>query len=497
MSINLKCPRCGQLMTLDVATGTVECRGCGYVPLFDSNAAADAPPTQRRPIDLPNVPLSSQRRPSARQEALFRDGMQALKEGRREEARQRFMNALELDKRFIDPWLWLVSTTDDPAEQRHYLEWALAYEPDNLKAVEAIAVIDGRLDADDLRADSPRRLRRLDPDQPVTAKADTTQCPQCGGHLLYDIAGGAVVCAQCNYRKVIAVESADPRGTLVEAMLKRKYARRNWEETRRVLTCANCGAETTLLPRAMTDRCFFCDSQRVVVSDSAETFEQPDAIIPFGVTEEQAAGAVFKAMNTGLRALTRRFRDPSSHHDVHGIYIPYWAFDGLVTVVWRYPGPVEDSGEYPYMFDNVLACASSTLDRALLARIEPFELKRTRRYDPRYLANMPAEVYRLDVDEASLNARAKMSQRARERLAGRLSSSKRVTVSTGYGAGSDRTQQTVRLMMSTQVSDITYRLVLLPVWNMLLHEVDGDIRRALVNGQTGKVALSGPLGGLF
>ena len=33
------------------------------------------------------------------------------------------------------------------------------------------------------------------------------------------------------------------------------------------------------------------------------------------------------------------------------------------------------------------------------------------------------------------------------------------------------------------------RLVLVPVWAMTINERDGEVRPALVNGQTGKVAL--------
>jgi len=39
--------------------------------------------------------------------------------------------------------------------------------------------------------------------------------------------------------------------------------------------------------------------------------------------------------------------------------------------------------------------------------------------------------------------------------------------------------------------------VLLPAWQVLLHEDDGDVRRALVNGQTGEVAISGRLRGII
>ncbi len=486
-------------MTLDVARGTVKCQRCGYIPLYDSNAVRDEPPRQQG-VDLANVPIVSQQRPGFRQESLFREGMLALKRGDRDAARQNFLSALELDKAFIDPWLWLVSTTDDPKQQRQYLEWALAYEPNNLKAIEAIARLDGRLQGADapLGASKGKGIRRLNPDAPIKAESDTMTCPQCGGRMVYDIAGGAVICAHCNYRKIIDVDGYGQHTSLIEAMLKRKYQAQYWEVADRVVTCQKCGAEVTFPPRALVEHCFFCHSRHVIVADNAESFEQPDGIIPFKRDEEKAVNAVYEAMNKGvIRRLTRFMRDPISHHEASAIYIPYWAFDALVTVKWNYPGPVEDRGEYPYMLYDVLACASSTLDRKLLDRLEPFDLKQMRRYDPRYLASLPAEIYRLDVDEASLNARARMSEEARGRVKGTLPSRKQVAVRTGYSRDKDFGTESVELVLSAHISQMTYRLVLLPVWNVLLHEDDGDIRQALVNGQTGKVALGGLLGGIL
>lgn len=485
-------------MTLDVARGTVQCRHCGYVPLYDSNAPRNEPPPPSHSVDLRDVPIVSQQRPTARQESLFREGMQALKQGNRAEARRCFFDALELERSFIDPWLWLVSTTDDPAEQRQYIEWALGYEPNNLKAVEAMAVIEGRLDAGDVDPNLPRLkdIRRFPRGEPVKAQAVTTACPRCGGHLVYDIPGGALVCAHCNHRQVIAVEGYHLHSSLTEALLQRKYRPQYWEATDRVLTCNTCGAEVTMPPRALAESCFFCGSRHVIVADNAESFEQPDGIIPFTVTKDEAIDAVYRSMDSGIRRLTAFLRDPISHHEVYAIYLPFWAFDALVTVKWSYPGPVEDRGEYPYMMSDVLACASDTLDRDMLFRLEPFDLKLLQRYDPRYLSSLPAEIYRLDVDEASLNAREKMSREARGRVAGQLPSSKLVAASTGYGVGRDKAAETVHRVLSAHITQMTYRLVLLPVWNVILHEADGDARRALVNGQTGEVVHGGRLRGI-
>jgi hypothetical protein len=50
----------------------------------------------------------------------------------------------------------------------------------------------------------------------------------------------------------------------------------------------------------------------------------------------------------------------------------------------------------------------------------------------------------------------------------------------------------VRVRRSFQTSGLTYQLVLLPIWICLLR-ADDELRLALVNGQTGKVAFSSAL----
>jgi hypothetical protein len=47
----------------------------------------------------------------------------------------------------------------------------------------------------------------------------------------------------------------------------------------------------------------------------------------------------------------------------------------------------------------------------------------------------------------------------------------------------------VQVNIFTSVRQMSFRLLLLPVWVAALTEEDGDVRAALVNGQTGQVAL--------
>jgi hypothetical protein len=47
----------------------------------------------------------------------------------------------------------------------------------------------------------------------------------------------------------------------------------------------------------------------------------------------------------------------------------------------------------------------------------------------------------------------------------------------------------VTLSVTSVMRPIAFRLALLPIWAAAIRERDGDIRPALINGQTGKVVL--------
>jgi hypothetical protein len=100
-----------------------------------------------------------------------------------------------------------------------------------------------------------------------------------------------------------------------------------------------------------------------------------------------------------------------------------------------------------------------------------FELDSMLPYEPNLLAKYPAELYDIDFDEASLEARGRASEQMREE---NLSSK----------------DSNVDMTVSTMVIQMTFSLVLMPVWVATLTERDGDLRTALVNGQSGRVALS-------
>jgi len=107
----------------------------------------------------------------------------------------------------------------------------------------------------------------------------------------------------------------------------------------------------------------------------------------------------------------------------------------------------------------------------ILKQISEYELSAAQAYDPKLLARTPAALYDVDFDAASLTARSHITATMRER----------------YERGGSG--QSLDVKVYANVLQMTFTLLLVPVWIATLYERDGEIRAAVVNGQTGAVAL--------
>lgn len=74
--------------------------------------------------------------------AMVREGVSALKAGRKEEARALLLKATELDGYNEEAWLWLSGIVDSPQDQRTCLENVLSINPGNQRALQGLAYLE-------------------------------------------------------------------------------------------------------------------------------------------------------------------------------------------------------------------------------------------------------------------------------------------------------------------------------------------------------------------
>jgi ribosomal protein S27E len=483
MGINLTCPQCGERLTFDLGSTTVQCATCGYKrgTGLDEKVAEIQAKGKR-----PNVALRNEAKINARAVSLFYTAHDHLFDGDKAAAIRSLHNAIELQPDFLEAHLWIAKITDDERLKREHLSSILAYDGGHLEAARMMLVLNGRLTPEQAALST----QNLEPvlkqiDAPVSTKTAVLRCPNCGGDLIVNEATGQVNCKFCGYTAVSPKRNYASGDLLLAALLERRGQPVRWVIGERLLHCDNCGAERTIAGNKLSTRCPFCNSNHVIAKDALDSFEQPEGLIPFAITRDEA-GARIKERLRGLSERIKGWFDNNKIADARlsGYYLPFWVFDAslqvLRTRVDNSPSPDRARISPPYQQANfqdalydVEVCAVNSPPLPLTSQLGDYNLREMVEYQPELLATYPAGLYTVDFDRAALEARSRISIVMREK----------------YDRRDLTDDRNISIHIVTNIQQMSFRLVLLPVWVANLTEQDQDVRPALVNGQTGKVVL--------
>ena len=113
-------------------------------------------------------------------EELLRDGVTAVKCGQISLAESLLNRASILNPMEARPYVWLSATTEDPEEQREFLEQAVACDPSNAAARRGLALLSGKFDRQRLIPETGESYSTNLPEE-IEAKSRSLKCPQCGG----------------------------------------------------------------------------------------------------------------------------------------------------------------------------------------------------------------------------------------------------------------------------------------------------------------------------
>ncbi len=481
-----RCPQCESKGTLVLETQHIRCRLCGYrVNRPETNPNDRPPPHIKAPKRhfQPSYALTHIGPIDLWARAAYNTGQDYIRQEKWDDAIKAFYRALDSQADFIDAHLWIARLHNDESVQRDHLTSILAHQPNHIDALRELMILDGKI--------SPEGAARIaNYDEPnvqildggVAATVETPLCPRCRGRLTTHAETGRTVCAFCGYDADQPTPSGAV-GSLIMALLEKRAQPIAWVIQERVLHCNQCGAERTLPGDKLSSHCLFCGSTQVIIQDALSSFREPDAVIPFRITRKIAANAIQKQLNARLERLRGLFdKNRVERAALHGIYLPFWSFDSVLDVhqttinkgtgrkriiSW---GQSQTTQTYTEMYNNLAICAVHSPPPALTAQLDDYDWSDLIGYDPKLLSEYSAELYTIDFDKASLEARGIISRTMRQRY--------------DHGETSEKI-----INVSTMVRQMTFRLLLLPVWIGTLLEEDGDIRLALVNGQTGKVAL--------
>lgn len=500
------CPACGMPDAFRLADGQVRCVHCGYLkgaeierdpvsdeelealfgePLPEGRATIDAALQRRRESYRPSYIVRDKTDVDAYSGAVFSTIMDHVQRQDWDGAIHHLRRVLDHNPDFIDALLWLARLLPDEAGRRAAYKAVLSLDMQHGDALRELMIMDGELDAarpvDDFTMPEVRTADH------AAAQARAVKCPRCGAPKLNanPLYPDRLICGACGHEVITASGGGGDR-SVMRALLKKRGQAVVWISGSRVLACNGCGVARTFAADQLAEHCPFCGSRNIITQDAHQSLTQPDAVTPFAITAQEAAEQVSQALVSGFERFKGWFNDNRYQRiSAEGVFLPYWVFDATADVTRTYQ--IREDGKssqgafygrlamtqtdrYGDAAYNVLIPGVTQPAPWMLARIGKFDVSHTRDYTPALIAQHGAALYTTDFDKASLEAHSAVSQAMRDK----------------YDVNTN-TEKTISVF--SMVRPISFRLVLLPVWAVTINERDGEVRPALVNGQTGKVVL--------
>lgn len=418
--------------------------------------------------------------------AAYDTAMMHVKKKEWDDAIKALERAIDTDRDFIEAHLWLGRLSTDEEKQREHFGHIIAHKPQHAEALLEMMYLNGKIALSQLEhalyGDGEVKIQEAN----VPVKSETTilSCPVCGGHMTTHPITGHIECAFCGHIEEGESDAARSGADLTSALLQQRSEGVKWLIGDRILSCKNCGAETTIANGKMGTHCMFCGSNHIIETDALNSFRQPEGVIPFTVPQEVAE----QAIQERLAGKWERFKGMFVNNKVNqssfvGTYLPFWLFDIVLNVSLTFR--VTDASAVRYgarpvrnetradVFNNYAFPAVVSPSPKLIEKVARYDNSTIQPYDPQFLARYPAEIYKIDFDSASIEVRGRVRRIVRER----------------YKSETALYQSEELTGVSSMVNNMSFRLVLMPMWIATLIEDDGDVRIGLVNGQTGKAVL--------
>ncbi|HEX2994643.1 MAG TPA: hypothetical protein VHP14_07460 [Anaerolineales bacterium] len=400
---------------------------------------------------------------------LLRSGIIEAKTGNRQGARRYFDRAIYASNDhevLTEAWFWMSQVVEEKAEKRKALENCLAHDLHHARARRALAILDGKLKADEIV--DPDRLPPA-PEGLHEVNAERFMCPKCGGRMVFAPDGQSLHCEYCSRNQRVTAQpgTTEEKDFIIAMATARAHGKPLNEQ---VFHCEGCGCEFILPPNQISANCAYCNSPYVVYWELDEELMAPDGIIPHAFDQKRAIQLLIDWVES------RQLKPEKQVELPRGIYLPLWTFDmsGEIDYVGEIAsdnrqGRIQVKDSCPVQVNDLPIPAARKLSAVFLKLIPSFDLKTVKPYDTRYLASWPAEVYDIPMAEASLDARAQTLTRYKRELPNALPDVQ---------------------IISTSSADMTiesFRLNLLPVW-MTEIPFGGRLHLLLINGQKGTVA---------
>ncbi|MER6943306.1 hypothetical protein ABT294_04710 [Nonomuraea sp. NPDC000554] len=315
----------------------------------------------------------------------------------------------------------------------------------------------------------------------------THPCAGCGASVAFAPGTSVMRCPYCGSEQRIAAPTRAVREHSYDAFLAKPRVQRLAPNR---FACPGCGARTE--SDALSRNCQFCGT--VLVADTAQDVQvAPEAVLPFAFDRDHTRTRLRSWVKSRWFA-PNRLKRVSEAESMKSTYLPHWTFDAGTQS--RYTGRRGDhyyvnetytqngqtktrrvrktrwrpaSGTVARHFDDVLVAATSQVPREHLDALEPWPLEQAAPFQPAYIAGHHTLRYDTEpergLDEAKHTMATVITEDCRRDIGGDVQQVQGV---------------------DTRYHDITFKLVLLPVW-VGCYLFGGRTYQVLINGVTGEV----------
>jgi hypothetical protein len=415
-------------------------------------------------------------------EEYLRDGITAAKAGNHKLAQSLLNRASIINGLDARPYIWLSVTTNDPEEQKRYLEKAYVIDPHNIAARRGLAILSGKIDSSRVN-DFGENQFIASADDLVSTRGNSILCPKCGGRMTFSTEKKTTGCEYCGYMlSEVDLQEHDSIADRAEQILDFVMPTTNahhWLAGQQRLVCDSCGA-VSILPKTIKSRkCAYCGSHQLSNTDETQDLIDPHVILLVKIDHQEAIKRLKNWMGEGMLTVDNLV-SVSKKISLKPAYYSCWTFDGIYEVNWSCVVQVGQGGSEQWqprsgvqskIFNDILISGVVAIDQRDLEKISPFDLKDVKEFQPEYVAGWSTILYDRSISDASIIARKIINKEFHPILYH--------TTEIGY-------QKRDFQITYGRWADMTYKHILIPIW-VGTYQYQGKKYHVLINGQTGKI----------
>lgn len=305
----------------------------------------------------------------------------------------------------------------------------------------------------------------------------TYECPSCGAGMTFDAKTQMLHCSHCDREQSVA--------DYMQAHPLEADPAPDADDSLQVFTCPSCGAQLITDAYTAATTCAYCKSP-VVLESRLDGKETPDAVLPFGISREDAKEKL-RAWAKSRPLAPLSFSKEGTLEQMEGMYVPYWmyCYDIRAQVTadcTRTRRTRRGNTEYIHTdhfrvgrdvradYERIPADASKKMPDEVMEQLEPYAYQQLAPFAPAYLSGFQAEKRNFESVELESRAHSRAEQYALQLARESIQ---------GYG-----TVQIMQKQIDAVMQKAEYAL--LPVW-CLQYRYMGKDYSFYMNGQTGRI----------